>query len=102
MTAEKPFICDLCGKRFATKQRLNYHYDKQVCGDPEDMTEIDPTKPTEPPKDDKKEEPQKPAVPLFKEQKEALDPTVYKCGACRYRSSAKFGKCPACGEENEF
>jgi len=99
MTVAKRFTCDLCGKTLSTKQKLDNHYEKKVCGDPNEMTEIPPVNKDGKPEEKKDE---KPPVPLFPEQKADMEKHVYKCGACRYRDDAKFKKCPSCGEINEF
>jgi hypothetical protein len=87
------FVCDYCGKTFSTKQRLDYHLNKDVCNKGENMKpeQID-------------EKPVKP-IYLFDEQKKAQETQenlVYKCGGCGSKSETKFTTCKACGAENEF
>ena len=67
------------------------------------MTEVPPVTPPAKLEEKPQEKPkEQPPVPLFAEQKKDMEKHVYKCGACRYKDDAKFTKCPACGEKNEF
>lgn len=69
------------------------------------MTEIPDPKPPEPTAEPKKEETQKPEekpIGLYPEQQQAFNPATYRCGGCSYRSKEKFGRCPSCGDVNEW
>ncbi|WNY28313.1 hypothetical protein MmiEs2_04980 [Methanimicrococcus stummii] len=104
---KKRFVCDLCEKEFASKQRLNYHYEQKVCGDPNEMPEPPEPKPTpnDTPKEDdfeQKATAHLKKLGLYKEQKEDLDPTVYKCGSCGHKQETKYKHCPSCGDVNEW
>ena len=94
-----PFVCDLCGKEFSTNQRLQSHYDKKVCGDPDNMP--DPT-PTPTPDPTPTPQPPKPGLDLFSGQSSAGSGDNYYCGNCDHSQKNKFKYCPACGAENEF
>lgn len=90
------YVCDYCGKNFSTKQRLDYHLDKNVCNKGENtMNDQQETN-----------EPVKP-IYLFDEQKKAHqddsgEEILYKCGGCGWKTRHKFTKCGRCGVENEF
>ena len=92
-----PFVCDLCGKTLSTRQRLQSHYDKQACGDPEKMPEPTPTPTPEP-----TPQPPKPGLDLFGGQSSAGPDDNYLCGNCDHSQKRKFKYCPECGAENEF
>lgn len=88
-----PNVCDYCGKNFSTKQRLDYHLNKNVCNKGENtMTELQKNTPVTP-------------IYLFDEQKKEhaeRETVIYKCGNCGNKSETKFTKCNRCGVENEF
>jgi len=87
------FECDYCGKTFSTKQRLDYHLEKNVCNKGEETMNQETDESNVSP------------VYLFKEQRENAgneEKTVYICGGCGHRSETKFTTCSACGVENEF